>query len=328
MARGARPRGSALSMAVAPVHETSAPPDALTVRALTRGTILERIGDTPLVPLRRMAAGLRGEVWVKVEGHNPGGSVKDRAALWMVLEAERQGELAGRAVILEATSGNMGVALAMVAAVRGHRVELCMPDRVSIERRRMAIAFGATVIGTDPLAGSDGAILEARRRKSLDQTRYVYLDQYANPANPAAHCATTGPEIWAQSRGLVTHLVAGIGTSGTVLGAGEFLRPRGVRVVGVQPDVALHGLEGLKHMPSVMRPAIWDPSAVDWHETASTDESITVARRLAREEGVFCGPSGGAAVAVALRYAAREDGLVVALLPDGGERYLSTPLWE
>ena len=302
--------------------------DVKAVRALTRGTILERIGETPLVPLRRMAAGLRGEVWVKVEGHNPGGSVKDRAALWMVLEAERRGELDGQRIILEATSGNMGVALAMVGAVRGHQVELCMPDRVSLERRRMAAAFGATVIGTDPLEGSDGAILEARRRHAADPERYVYLDQYSNPANPAAHRATTGPEIWSQSGGRVTHLVAGVGTSGTVVGAGSFLRPRGVRVAGVQPDAALHGLEGLKHLPSVMRPALWEPAAVDRHETASTDESVAIARRLAHEEGLFCGPSGGAAVAVALRIAANEDGVVVALLPDGGERYLSTPLWE
>lgn len=314
-------------MAIAPARQAPAPLDAPSVRAITRGTILERIGDTPLVPLRRIGAGLRGEVWAKAEGHNPGGSVKDRAALWMVLEAERRGDLEGR-IILEATSGNMGVALAMVGAVRGHQVELCMPDRVSLERRRMANAFGATVIGTDPLEGSDGAILEARRRHAAEPRRYAYLDQYANPANPAAHRATTGPEIWAQSRGRATHLVAGVGTSGTVLGAGAFLRPRGVRVVAVQPDAALHGLEGLKHMPSVLRPPIWDPAAVDLHETASTDESVKVARRLAREEGLFCGPSAGAAVAVALRIAASEACVVVALLPDGGERYLSTPLWD
>ena len=304
------------------------PLDPDSVGALTRGTILERIGGTPLVRLRRVAAGLRGEVWAKVEGHNPGGSVKDRPALWMVLEAERQGVLDGRRVILEATSGNMGVALAMIGAVRGHRVELCMPDRVSLERRRMAVAFGATVVATDPLEGSDGAIREARRRHEADPERYVYLDQYSNPANPAAHRETTGPEIWAQTGGRVTHLVAGVGTSGTALGAGAFLRPHAVRIVGVQPDAALHGLEGLKHMPSVMRPAIWDPAAVDRHETASTDAAVAMSRRLAREEGLFCGPSGGAAVAVALRIAAQEDGVVVALLPDGGERYLSTPLWE
>ena len=302
--------------------------DSESVGALTRGTILERIGGTPLVRLRRVAAGLRGEVWTKVEGHNPGGSVKDRPALWMVLEAERQGALDGQRVLLEATSGNMGVALALIGAVRGHRVELCMPDRVSLERRRMAVAFGATVIATDPLEGSDGAIREARRRHEADPERYVYLDQYSNPANPAAHRETTGPEIWAQTGGRVTHLVAGVGTSGTVLGAGAFLGPHAVQIVGVQPDAALHGLEGLKHMPSVMRPAIWDPAALDRHETASTDAAVAMSRRLAREEGLFCGPSGGAAVCVALRIAAQEDGVVVALLPDGGERYLSTPLWE
>ncbi len=301
--------------------------DHARVRELVRGTVLDRIGDTPLLRLRRVVAGT-GEIWVKVEGRNPGGSVKDRAALWMVLEAERRGELDGERRILEATSGNMGVALAMVGAVRGHHVLLCMPDRVSLERRRMAAAFGAEIVPTDPLAGTDGAIIEARRLKESEPDRYVYLDQYSNPANPAAHQATTAPEIWAQTGGRVTQLVAGVGTSGTVLGAGVFLRPHGVRVVGVQPDDALHGLEGLKHMASVMRPPIWDPAQVDEHATASTNEGVEVARRLAREEGIFCGPSGGAAVAVALRVAKRDGGVVVALLPDGGERYLSTPLWE
>lgn len=296
-------------------------------RELVRGTILERIGDTPLLRLRRVVAG-SGEIWVKVESRNPGGSVKDRAALWMVLEAERRGELDGLRTILEATSGNMGVALAMIGAVRGHRVLLCMPDRASLERRRMAAAFGAEIVPTDPLEGTDGAILEARRRKQAEPDRYVYLDQYSNRANPAAHQATTGPEIWGQTAGHVTHLVAGVGTSGTILGTGAFLRPHGVRVVGVQPDDALHGLEGLKHMASVLRPPIWDPAQVDEHVTVSTAEGVEVARRLAREEGIFCGPSGGAAVAAALRVAGRDGGVVVALLPDGGERYLSTPLWE
>ena len=313
-------------LAPQPALSTSAL-DPARVHALVRGTVLEGIGDTPLLRLRRLAVGT-GEIWVKVESRNPGGSVKDRAALWMVLEAERSGELDGERRILEATSGNMGVALAMVGAVRGHRVLLYMPDRVSLERRRMAAAFGAEIVPTDPLDGTDGAILEARRRKQADPDRYAYLDQYSNPANPAAHRATTGPEVWAQTGGRVTHLVAGVGTSGTVLGAGAFLRPHGVRIVGVQPDDALHGLEGLKHMASVMRPPIWDPAAVDEHATASTGEGVEVARQLAREEGIFCGPSGGAAVAVALRVAARDGGVVVALLPDGGERYLSTPLWD
>lgn len=302
--------------------------DAGIVRALVRGTVLERIGDTPLLRLRRVATGLAGEVWVKVEGRNPGGSVKDRPALWMVLDAERRGRLDGRRGILEATSGNMGVALAMVGAVRGHRVTLCMPDRVSLERRRMAAAFGAEIVLTDPLDGTDGAILEARRRNGTEPGRHAYLDQYSNPANPLAHAETTGPELWEQTGGRLTHVVAGIGTSGTVLGLSAALRPHGVRIVAVQPDGALHGLEGLKHLPSVMRPPIWDPGAADVHVTATTDEATALARRLAREEGIFCGPSGGAALAVALRVAASEEGVVVAILPDGGERYLSTPLWE
>ncbi|MGH2450788.1 MAG: PLP-dependent cysteine synthase family protein [Candidatus Limnocylindria bacterium] len=302
--------------------------DAERVRDLVRGTVLERIGDTPLVPLRRVARDLRAEVWVKLEAANPGGSVKDRAGLWMVLGAELRGELDGRRTILEATSGNMGVALAMIAAVRGHAVELCMPDRVSLERRRMAAAFGAHVVATDPLAGSDGAIMEARRRHAATPERYAYLDQYTNPLNPLAHRETTGPEVWAQTGGRVTHFVAGVGTSGTLIGAGAYLRERGVRAVAVQPDDAFHGLEGLKHMATAIRPPIWDPTAADVHLTCSTEEGAATARRLAREEGIFCGPSGGAAVAAALRVAAEEDGLVVAILPDGGERYLSTTLWE
>ncbi len=299
------------------------------VRELVRATILERVGDTPLVPLGRVARGLRGEVWAKAEAANPGGSVKDRPALWMVLAAEEAGLLPDPArVILDATSGNTGVALAMVAAVRGHEVELCMPDRVSLERKRIAQAFGARLVLTDPLEGTDGAILEARRRAVEAPQRYVYVDQYANPANTRAHECTTGPEIWEQTRGRVTHVVAGVGTSGTAMGVGSALRPRGVRVVAVQPDGALHGLDGLKHMATAIRPALWDPAAVDEHATCSTDEAVEVVRRLAREEGLLCGPSSGAAIAVALRVAAREEGVVVAVLPDGGERYLSTPLWE
>jgi S-sulfo-L-cysteine synthase (O-acetyl-L-serine-dependent) len=302
--------------------------DARRARDLVAGTILERIGDTPLVRLGRLAADLPGEVWVKVEGANPGGSVKDRAALWMVLSAELRGDLDDRRTVLEATSGNMGVALAMVCAVRGHAVELCVPGHASLERRRMAAAFGARIVETDPLDGSDGAIREARGRDAAAPGRYAYLDQYANPLNPLAHRCTTGPEIWAQTDGRVTHLVAGVGTSGTLSGAGAFLRDHGVRVVAVQPDDSFHGLEGLKHMASAMRPAIWDPSAADRHAACSTKDALATVRRLAREEGLFCGPSSGAAVAVALEVARAGPSVVVAVLPDGGERYVSTPLWE
>ena len=299
------------------------------VRELVRGSILERIGATPLVPLRRFGAGLRGGLWAKVEAANPGGSVKDRAALWMILAAEEAGALPHPSrSVLDATSGNTGVALAMVGAVRGHAVTLCMPDRVSLERKRVAAAFGARIVSTDPVESTDGAIREARRLAAAEPDRYLYVDQYANPANVAAHERTTGPELWEQTRGRMTHFVAGVGTSGTVVGAGRYLRPKGVRVVAVQPDSPLHGLDGLKHMASAIRPAIWDDSAADEHATASTEESHELVRRLAREEGILAGPSSGAALAIARRIAAREEAMVVVLLPDGGERYLSTPLWE
>ena len=289
------------------------------------GSILASIGDTPLVPLRRIGAGLRGELWAKLESFNPGGSVKDRAALWMILDAEQHFDLDGK-TILDATSGNTGVALALVGAVRGHQVELCMPDKLSVERKRIAAAFGATLTLTDPLAGSDGAILEAHRMAQDPQ--YVYLDQYANPANPLAHELTTGPELWAQTGGRITYFVAGVGTSGTVVGTSRALRPRGVRVVAVQPDDALHGIEGWKHMPTAIRPPIWDEAVADEHRTVGTDEAIAMAKRLALQEGIFSGPSGGGAVAAAIAVAREHDGVVVALLADGGERYLSTPMWE
>ncbi|MEK7285526.1 MAG: cysteine synthase family protein [Chloroflexota bacterium] len=297
------------------------------VRDRVRGTILERIGDTPLVQLRNVGDGLRAELWAKIESFNPGGSVKDRAALWMVLAAEEEGRLRGGKVILEATSGNTGVALALVGAVRGHRVELVMPDKVSLERRRMAAAFGATIFLTDPLEGTDGAIREARRR-SGDSDRYVYVDQYSNPANPLAHELTTGPEIWEQTGGAVTHVVAGVGTSGTVVGVSAALRPRGVRIVAAQPAEPFHGIEGWKHMPTAIRPAIWDEDAADVHLNIPTEPALDMTRRLAREEGIFTGPSGGAAVLAAIRVARSEPGRIVVVLADGGERYLSTPLWE
>src|SRR5919201_1942807 len=222
-------------MPTSAVNNSAATATALTaerVRELVRGTILERIGGSPLVPLRRFARGLRGEVCAKIEAANPGGSVKDRAALWMVLAAEESGLLpdASRSM-LDATSGNTGVALAMVGAARGHAVTLCMPDRVSAERRRMAAAFGARIVATDPLDGTDGAIREARRLAGAYPDRYVYLDQYSNHA-----------------------------------------------IVAAQPDSPLHGLDGLKHIPSAIRPAIWDESAADEHAVVSTDEAHALVR--------------------------------------------------
>ncbi len=300
---------------------------AALVRERVRGTILERIGDTPLVRLRRIDAGLRGELWAKLESANPGGSLKDRAGLWMVMAAEVEGRIGKDSVVLDATSGNTGVALAMVCAVRGHRCALVMPDKVSSERRRIARAFGAEVMLSDPLEGTDGAIREARRLAASDP-RYVYVDQYSNRANPLAHEHTTGPEIWSQTAGRVTHVVAGVGTSGTVGGISAALRPKGVRVVAVQPDDPLHGIEGWKHMPTALRPAIWDERVADVHMVQGTEEALAMTRRLAREEGIFSGPSGGGAVAAAVRVAREESGRIVVLIADGGERYLGTTLWE
>jgi len=299
---------------------------AALVRERVRGTILERIGDTPLVPLRRIGDGLRGELWAKIESANPGGSVKDRAGLWMVIAAEEEGRLRQGAIILDATSGNTGVALAMVCAVRGHRARLVMPDKVSLERKRVIRAFGAELVLTDPLEGTDGAIREARRRAVAGDD--IYVDQYSNPANPLSHELTTGPEIWSQTDGRVTHFVAGVGTSGTIVGVSAALRPRGVRIVAVQPDDALHGIEGWKHMPTALRPAIWDERAADEHRVMATDEAIAMTRRLARVEGIFSGVSGGAAVAAAVAVAREQPGRIVVLIADGGERYLGTPLWE
>jgi len=299
---------------------------AALVRERVRGTILERIGDTPLVPLRRIGAGLRAELWAKIESANPGGSVKDRAGLWMVIAAEEEGRMREGTVLLDATSGNTGIALAMVCAVRGHRARLVMPDKVSLERKRIIRAFGAEVVLTDPLEGTDGAIREARRLATT--SGHVYVDQYSNPANPRAHELTTGPEIWSQTDGRVTHFVAGVGTSGTIVGVSASLRPRGVRIVAVQPDSALHGIDGWKHMPTALRPAIWDEHVVDEHRVMGTDEAIQMTKRLAREEGIFSGVSGGAAVAAAVAIAREQVGRIVVLIADGGERYLSTPLWE
>jgi cysteine synthase B len=298
------------------------------VRGRVRGTVLERVGNTPVVPLRRLSDPLRGRLWAKLESANPAGSVKDRAALWMTVAAEDSGSLRGGKAVLDATSGNTGVALAMVGAVLGHRVELVMPDKVSLERKRMAAAFGATILLTDPLEGTDGAIREARRLAAERPDRYAYVDQYSNPANPLAHELTTGPEIWEQTAGRVTHVVAGVGTSGTVMGISAALRPKGVRIVAAQPAEPFHGIEGWKHMPTALRPAIWDEDAADVHLMIPTEPALDMTRRLAREEGIFTGPSGGAAVLAAVRIAQAEPGEIVVLIADGGERYLSTPLWE
>jgi len=269
-------------------------------------------------------------VFAKVESANPGGSVKDRAARSIVMDAFRAGELPARR-LLDSTSGNTGIAYAMLGAALGFGVTLCVPASASPERRRILAAYGCEVIETDPLEGTDGAIVRARALLDERPEVYFYADQYSNPANPAAHEETTGPEILEQLRGLPLDLfVAGLGTSGTFVGVARFLRrasPR-TRRVSVEPDAPFHGLEGLKHMATAIVPAIYDASLADGRVGVRTEEAHEMTRRLCRDEGLFVGPSSGAAVAAALR-AARETGArtVAAVLPDGGDRYLSERFW-
>lgn len=284
------------------------------------------IGRTPLVPLRRLAKH-GAEVWVKLEGSNPGGSVKDRPALAIIQAAEREGRLGSGRILLDASSGNTGIAYAMLCAARDYGCEICMPASASRERRRLLRLYGATVVLTDPLEGSDGAVREAKRRAAANPDRYYYADQYNNPENVRAHYDGTGVELWRQTAGRLTHFVAGLGTSGTLVGTGRRLREYNpaVSLVGVQPDSPMHGLEGIKHMETAIVPGIYDPGLADRVLTVDTEAAYDTALRLAREEGLLAGPSGGANVAAALRVAAElpSSDLVVTLLPDGGERYLS-----
>lgn len=285
------------------------------------------IGNTPLVPLQRIAPPGGAEVWVKLESRNPGGSVKDRAALWIVRAAERDGRLGPGRTLLDASSGNTGIAYAMLCATRGYACEICMPATASEERKLLLARYGAAVVITDPAEGSDGAIAEARRRAAGDPERYFYADQYNNPENVRAHYEGTALEIWDETVGRVTHFVAGLGTSGTFTGVGRKLRELSpiVRLIAVQPDAAFHGIEGLKHMSSSIVPGIYDASLPDRTALVRTEDAQDMALRLAREEGLLAGPSGGANVVAALRLAAglHPDSLIVTVLPDGGERYLS-----
>jgi S-sulfo-L-cysteine synthase (O-acetyl-L-serine-dependent) len=301
--------------------------------AAATDSILDLIGNTPLVRLRRLERDVPAgtELYAKAEWKNPGGSVKDRAALRMVLEGERAGRLREGGTILDATSGNTGIAYAMIGAARGYHVRLCIPENVTPERKRILRAYGADIVFTDPLEGSDGAIREVRRIYQADPDRYFYPDQYNNPANCDAHYDTTGPEILAQTGGRVTHFVAGLGTSGTFMGTGRFFRDNSpsVQLVSVQPDTPLHGLEGLKHMESALVPGIYDPALADVDMRVATEEAYEATRRLAVEEGLLVGISSGAAVAAALRVARTADRAVIAMIfCDGGEKYLSERFWE
>jgi cysteine synthase B len=301
--------------------------------ALTEApSILDSIGKTPVVRLRRVAPDLPAgvEVYAKLEGFNPGGSVKDRAAWRMIREGLRRGDLRPGMTILDSTSGNTGIALAMVGAVLGIPVELVMPENVSRERKKIIAAFGARVVFSSGLEGSDGAIRLCREIYARGKDRYFKPDQYFNEANPIAHYETTGPEIWQQTSGRVRHFVAGIGTGGTIMGTGRYLKEKcpDVQIVAVEPDDAFHGLEGLKHMASSIVPGIYHEAELDRKIPIATDDAYDMVYRLGREEGLVVGQSSGAAMVAAL-LVARElrEGVVVTLFPDFGDRYLSTNLW-
>jgi cysteine synthase B len=290
------------------------------------GAVWSLIGNTPLARLRRIEPHPGVEIHAKLESRNPGGSVKDRAAASMIRSGLRSGALVPGKTLLDASSGNTGIALAMLGAALGYPVKLCVPSNVSTERKRLLDIYGADVVWTSPLEGSDGAIREARRLFGLEPERYFYSDQYSNEANWRAHYETTAVEILAQTERRLTHFVAGLGTSGTFVGTGRRLRQEkpSVRLISMQPDGPFHGLEGLKHMASAIVPPIYDAALADEAVTVDTDEAWAMVRRLAREEGVFVGVSGAAALVATLRAATSVDrGVFVTIIPDGGERYLS-----
>jgi len=295
--------------------------------------VLLNVGKTPLIRLAHVAHELPAgvEVYAKGEHLNPSGSVKDRAALAMVLDGERSGRLTRDKIILDATSGNTGIAYAMIAAARGYRVTLCLPQNASIERKRMLRIYGAELIETDLLESADGAQTIAREMAERDPERFFYPDQYNNDANWRAHYEGTGPEIWEQTGGQVTHFLAGMGTAGTLVGTSRRLKELNakIRAIAMQPDSPLHGLEGMRHMGSSIVPGIYDPSIVDEQVVVSTEDAHTMARRLAREEGLFVGVSAGANVFAALRLARQlpRGSIVVTILCDDGGRYLSDDFW-
>jgi cysteine synthase B len=303
-----------------------------TTRPFAPASMIDLIGGTPLVRLRTFGVDTPGvELYAKAEFQNPGGSVKDRAAVSILREAQRIGRLRDGVTILDATSGNTGIAYAMISAAYGYRLRLCMPANVTPERTRMLKAYGAEIVLTDPMEGTDGAIREARRLFAADPQRYFYADQYNNDANWRAHYETTGPEIIEQTEGRITHFVAGLGTSGTFMGVGRRLREFNpdIQLISVQPDSPMHGVEGLKHMETAIRPGIYDDTLADEDVRVTTERAYAFTRRLASEEGMLVGVSSGAALAAALDLSERvRKGVIVVVFPDSGTRYLTERFWD
>ncbi|MGA8529695.1 MAG: cysteine synthase family protein [Acidobacteriaceae bacterium] len=307
---------------------------ATTTSSLPGTTLLERIGNTPLLRLERLTADLPGiQILAKAEWMNPGGSVKARAAAAIVLGALASEELCPGRRLLDATSGNTGIAYSMLGAALDFGVTLCMPSTVSPERKRILHAYGAEVLWTDPAESSDGAIRKARQLACDPQ--YFYADQYSNPANWRAHYTGTGPEILEQTHGRITHFVAGLGTSGTFTGVSRRLKEASsaIRCISMQPDSSFHGLEGLKHMPTAIVPEIYDPTLADRNVEVATEAAYSMAKRLARSEGLLVGISAAAAVVASLRIAEEEsahgrEAIIVTVLPDAADKYLSERFWE
>ena len=295
-------------------------------------SVLELIGNTPLLEINRITEGIPAgvKIYAKLEGLNPGGSVKDRPALRMVQEGLKDKKLRPGKTILDSTSGNTGIALALIGSVLGYPVELVMPGNVSAERKQIIHAYGAKVTYSDPMEGSDGAIRLCRKILEENPEKYFKPDQYFNPMNPQAHYENTGPEIYRQTNGTVTHFVAGIGTGGTVMGTGRYLKEvnPNIQVIAVEPDDALHGLEGLKHMASSIVPGIYHEQELDDKIPVSTEDAYSMVYRLSQEEGVLVGQSSGAAMFAAIKIARKlRAGTIVTIFPDFGDKYLTTNLW-
>lgn len=295
-------------------------------------SVIELIGNTPLIKLNNITEGLSPgvEVYAKAEWFNPGGSVKDRPALWMILDGIRSGKLTHDKILMDSSSGNTAIAYAMIGAALGYDVELVIPENVNIERKKTLQAFGAKIIYSDPLEGSDGAIRLARKLKKENPDKYFMPDQYNNPANPKAHYDTTAMEIWEQTGGRVTHFVAGLGTSGTFMGTSKRLKELNpaIHTVAVEPSEALHGLEGMKHMPTSIVPGIFDDQYPDEIFRVDTEDAYITMKDLLKKEGIFIGHSGGAVAYATLEQAKKlDEGVLVTVFPDGGYRYLSGGLW-
>jgi S-sulfo-L-cysteine synthase (O-acetyl-L-serine-dependent) len=316
--------------------EKNPPPAKASARTEAIGqNLLDCIGNTPLLRLERIGSNYSNvEFYGKAEWFNPGGSVKDRPALEMVREAERAGKLKPGQTILDATSGNTGIAYAMIAAALGYRVKLCLPASASHERKKILAAYGAELVITPGDEGSDGAIVRAREIIAAEPGRYFYMDQYGNPSNWRAHYKTTANEIWEQTAGRITHFVAGLGTSGTFVGTTRRLKELNpaIRCISLQPDASFHGLEGWKHMATAIVPGIYDATLADANLTVSTEDAYRLVKRAAREEGLLLSPSAAAALEGCFQVAAslRQDerAVIVTIFPDSGTKYLSERFWE